>query len=557
VRNGYLRENLWKNVYLLEFYNTNTESPSDSFACGVPPESEEFVLSQRKSETKTFGGLVVDDYGCNELKISLSGSTVNNEMRRIYHTNGQQEYMSGEDEIFAFKAMLEKYKRNPNTMGKKILLYDLSKHSQINRRKKTVDSFCWQVFPGELKIKRSKERPIAYSYSIEFTAIAAEKMSSFEPERILGVDFNQAFDKIQAFLDKAETGLAPLKGISEKIRETSRFVDACKDVARLAVGGTLNISNLFIDDVFAIGNTAFELYRQTVGGALPFSMELVDFVSAMTVDLMRHINGLAKDVHSATKKEFYMPVGVFDDWDIAMDEIRALADLNFNDAARTASDITVSAKIERPRTYEIASDSQQRVTAYGTQLAMMTDGMSFEQLAKEQYGDASKAFVIASANGASSIEDMTARNSKYILIPVLEQKEMHYENNIIGMSAQRDSYGKDIALDEYGNLQLDVSGTDFAFKAGKQNLSQSILMRLRENINKRTRLQVYGIRTTLPDSEAAGSAYILSSIIQTLNHEPRIKDLLGVSFHGEGDALKIDIDYRDIGGSRDTINGTV
>ena len=557
MRQGYLRDNLWKNVYLLEFYNADTATPSDSFAFGVPPETEEFVLSQRKSETKTFGGLVVDDYGCNELKISLSGSTVNNEMRRIYHTNGQQEYMSGEDEIFAFKAMLEKYKRNPNTMGKKILLYDLSKHSQINRRKKTVDSFCWQVFPGELKIKRSKERPIAYSYSIEFTGIAAETMSIFAPERILGVDFNQAFDKIQDFLDKAEAGLAPVKGISEKIRETQRFVEACKDVARLAVGGTLNIGRLFIDDVFAIGNTSFELYRQTVGGTLPFSMELVDFVAAMTVDLMKHINTLAKEVHSATKKEFYMPVGVFDDWELAMDEIRALADLNFNDAARTASDVVVSAKTDQPRKYEIASASQQHVTAYGTQLAMITDGMSFEQIAKEQYGDASKAFVIASANGASSIEDMTARKNKYILIPILEQKDVHYENKIIGMSAQRDSYGKDIALDEYGNLQLDASGIDFAFKTGKQNLSQSILMRLRENVNKRTRLTIYGIRTSIPDSESAGAAYILSSIIQTLNQEPRIKELLGVSFRGAGDALKIDIDYKDIGGSRDTVSGTV
>ena len=152
---------------------------------------------------------------------------------------------------------------------------------------------------------------------------------------------------------------------------------------------------------------------------------------------------------------------------------------------------------------------------------------------------------------------MTARKNKYILIPILEQKDVHYENKIIGMSAQRDNYGKDIALDEYGNLQLDASGIDFAFKTGKQNLSQSILMRLRENVNKRTRLTIYGIRTSIPDSESAGAAYILSSIIQTLNQEPRIKELLGVSFRGAGDALKIDIDYKDIGGSRDTVSGTV
>lgn len=557
MRPGYLRDNLWQSVYLLEFYDSETAIPSDSFAFGVPPESEEITLPQRKSETKTFGWLVVDDYGCNELKITLSGSTVNNELRRIYHTNGQQEYLTGEDELFTFKALLEKYKQNPNTMGKKILLYDLSKHSHRNRQKKNIESFCWLVFPGELKIRRSKERPITYTYSIEFTAVSAESKLVLQKDTILGVDFNQAFDKIHAFLDKAEALLAPIKGVSEKIRETQRFVEACKDVARLAVGGTLNIGNLFIDDVFAIGNTAFELYRQTVGGFLPFAMELSDFVAAMTVDLMQRVNNLAREVYSATKKEFYMPIGLFDDWELAIDEIQALADFNFNDAARTAADVVVSAKIERPRKYEVSTGSQRSVTAYGMHVSMISDGMSFDQIAKEQYGDAGKSFVIASANNASSIDDVIARGQKVLLIPVLEQQEVQYENQIIGMSAQRDSYGKDISLDEYGNLQLNASGTDFSFVSGKQNLSQSILMRLRENNNKRTRLTIYGIKTSIPDSKSAGSAYILSSIIQTLNQEPRIKELVGVSFRGEGDALKIDIDYTDIGGSRDTVSGMV
>ena len=146
MKQGYLREGLWQNVYLLEFYNGS--ALGDSFAFGVPPESEEIVLPQRKTETKTFGGLIVDDYGCHELKITLAGNTVNNELRRIYHTDGQQEYLTGEDEIFKLKALIEKYKQNKNTMGSKILLYDLSKHGNTRKKKKTIDSFCWEVFPG-------------------------------------------------------------------------------------------------------------------------------------------------------------------------------------------------------------------------------------------------------------------------------------------------------------------------------------------------------------------------------------------------------------------------
>ncbi|UTY31736.1 hypothetical protein [Treponema putidum] len=155
------------------------------------------------------------------------------------------------------------------------------------------------------------------------------------------------------------------------------------------------------------------------------------------------------------------------------------------------------------------------------------------------------------------MSDLISRNGKYVLIPVLKRGEANFENQIIGLSGQRDSYGKDIALDDYGHIVLNESGSDFKFVSGKKNLSQSILMRLQENTSKRVRLQLYGIKTSIPDSEQAGAAYILSSIIQTLNQEPRIKELKGVSFKGEGDVLKIDIDYTDIGGSGNTIKGVI
>ncbi|QEJ97371.1 hypothetical protein [Treponema phagedenis] len=555
MRQGYLREGLWQNVYLIEFYVDNNTSPSESFAFGVPPESEEFVLTQRKTETKTFGGLVIDDYGHDALKITLSGSTVNNELRRMYHTTGSSEYVTGEEEIFRLKTLLEKYKGNINTLGKKILLYDLSKHTNRSRRKKTIDSFCWQVYPGEFKIKRTKEKPNVYTYSIEFTAIPAKDTFVFY-NTIFGVDFNKAFDAIEQYLQKLEKSLSFFKSVLEKINEARRFAAACKEVALYAISGTINAFRILLDDTFQLGHSAIALYRETVGaeGIPALIFETGDFVAAMLIDFMTNINVLANNIHAMSKKEFYIPAGVFEDWEVTIEELDALSQLQCSGIYNELCALSVSAQMERPKEYTLPVARGAAITTYGMQIGLITDGMSFESIAQNHYGDSSKAYIIASANSAGSIDDLSARGQKNVLIPVLERSASNYQNRIIGLSGQRDNYGVDIALDENGNILLNDLQTDFKFVTGRRNISQAVLMRLRENINKRVMLQLYGIKTTIPDSESAGSAYILSSIIQTLKQESRIKELLSVSFKGDGDALRIDIEYTDIGGQRRSLS---
>ena len=64
--------NIGKKSYLLEFRKPDG-TLEDVFTFSLPPQSEELTYSQRKTETKTFGGLHVDDYGIDAVKISLSG----------------------------------------------------------------------------------------------------------------------------------------------------------------------------------------------------------------------------------------------------------------------------------------------------------------------------------------------------------------------------------------------------------------------------------------------------------------------------------------------------
>ncbi len=219
--------------------------------------------------------------------------------------------------------------------------------------------------------------------------------------------------------------------------------------------------------------------------------------------------------------------------------------------------MSVTSQLERPRETSLEIGDNKTITIYGMNTQLITDGISFETLARDYYGDPSKAPIIATVNGASSIRDLKSKGEKNVLIPILKKQNSNIDNKIIGLSNQRDNYGIDIALDENGNILLNADGSDFKFTNSRANVSQAVLMRLKENVNKRVMHQYYGIRTTIPDSESAGSAYILSSIIQTLKQEPRIKELLSVSFSGKGDVLNIAVDYKDLGGQAQSVKGSV
>jgi hypothetical protein len=159
-----LKTDLWKKAYLIEFVD-ETGALLDAFTFSVPPESEEITYSQRKSETKTFGGLHVDDYGLDAVKISLSGSTINQDLKKIYNPKapGADKWMTGEQEIYYLRDLIHTYKAGENR-GKeiKIMLYDLSKINYIKGQSGVIKNY-WRVFPGDFKIRRASDRPFTYN----------------------------------------------------------------------------------------------------------------------------------------------------------------------------------------------------------------------------------------------------------------------------------------------------------------------------------------------------------------------------------------------------------
>ena len=199
----------WKKAYMLEFIEGKVAK--DVFTFSVPPESEDFQFPARITETKTFGGSVFDDYGNDTYKITLSGSTVNEDKKLIYKGFGKPpRFLTGTQELFELQKIIKNWNDGKAAAGvfrssfdpigaqKKVYLYDLSKMSALQIAAGKASRNYWRVFIKELKIKRDKSKPFTFNYTLEMLGVEDEPLGRGGK---LGA-FGDAVGKIQNVMDK-------------------------------------------------------------------------------------------------------------------------------------------------------------------------------------------------------------------------------------------------------------------------------------------------------------------------------------------------------------------
>ena len=248
---------VWQKAYMLEFVGFKADGfagalnfaktdESEVFTFALPPESEDFDYSQRITETKTFGGAVFDDYGNDTFKITISGSTVNQEKKLIYRgTKALPEYLTGEKEIFKLRDLLYKGGKLVNLEDKKIYLYDLSKMSmlQIAAGSPSKNNW-WRVQVKGLKIKRSKDKPFTYNYTLEMIGYYEEKKGI---PSLFGSGVSDAISKAQNVLN----------GINEAFATVEMAAVLCSEIEKKVEQAAKYFTVLFDGDTD--GNTRLQM----------------------------------------------------------------------------------------------------------------------------------------------------------------------------------------------------------------------------------------------------------------------------------------------------------
>ncbi|GHV91999.1 hypothetical protein AGMMS50268_25020 [Spirochaetia bacterium] len=256
---------LWRKAYMFEFLDANT-GKNEYFSFAVPPESEDFDFLQRVSETKTLGGSVFDEYGNDTIPIQISGTTINEEKKLIYRGKDGKfipKYLTGEKEIFELQKLINDWGKGDKIPGKKIYLYDLSKMSllQLGGAGGTPSRNYWRVVIKKLKIKRAKDKPNTYVYSLDMIGME-------DSDKVLPPLFNDSITKVltscQEVLEAFQTVFSVTETIGDAIDEVTSAITATKkafDV--LATGNPLMIIDKVFDKPMRIitGGSSANLYN--------------------------------------------------------------------------------------------------------------------------------------------------------------------------------------------------------------------------------------------------------------------------------------------------------
>jgi hypothetical protein len=465
--------------------------------------------------------------------------------------------MTGEQEIYCLRDKIKEWKSDTAKIGRTVMLYDLSKfragegYNKAEERNGFVPNY-WRVFLGDFKIRRSSDRPFTYRYTLECTGVDPTDFKSplAEEEADKLTDWIKS---IENFADKIENLFAftgDVNAVLNKLQNAiQRFKDALQMVADALAGAVESVLSMF-NNLANIANSLLNLPGDITNMALNLGLECMN----SALDTLKNCVDVVDTVISMKDADYWANKDTLDAFGMTADEFKDAVKLECSEAEESAEGLVAWAKSEALPVIQVGApgpDGKPRmVLSYGDSTVRVTSVDTLEGLAMKYCGDPDKAIDIAAYNGVASLNEIPPGTT--IKIPLLK-KAPATRNKIYALPGDRDNYGRDIAMSDDGSILAGADG-DYKLAGGAENLSRAILLRLRESVNKRIRLNAYGIRNNISDP-AAGVAYILSSIDLTVKSDPRVKSVDGINFTGQGDNLNVAVYYTDINSAAGSATG--
>jgi nucleoid-associated protein YgaU len=589
---------IWKKSYLIEI--AYTDKQAEVFTFSMPPEGSEITISQRVSETKTFGGLFVDDYGIDVAKIHLSGTTGNSCFKKIYRgTDTSETWLDGKEEIYYLRDRIIRYKDQGQSKDcPPVYLYNLGIQGRKDYKSMAGIVDAWEVILKDFKITQSKDKPFIYNYAIDFTGIRLLGTSTIRTRAEPGLN-NGSIKKLN-FLQKCLNAIEKWYGISQQVRgavQNARsavnwFTAEVERYVTMLTGSFENYIQTVVDAV-GIGMDVYGSFKQITMAPADSALRMIkslktlrESVEAAIADMKtlpeqwEEKYGKYGKVAEATESEIeayrrYFEETMQDTENTANDQYkRAVSSSNpiilliFRDEHRgsqlvkdshdnasssgSGSDNGGDDSGSNGRTSSGNSENEDQATfpeiilVYGYMRHITNSETTLEGLAAKYLGDPDKARIIALINGITGDDEIQPGDQ--LKIPLLSENSLNSLNQIFGSVNIRDAYGIDIAL-ENGILEVGHNG-DFSTKLYHNNMEQAISLRLSESLGNRIRLSTYGIRNVAGVPDAVATAYLIASVKDTVLQDPRITSMEDVHFQGIGDAMQLEFVYYTYDGVR-------
>ena len=483
-----------------------------SFTLTIPPESYSIDEGQRLYKQKTFGGMVIEDYGPDNPTINIAGNTGNSTSRPTFSSKegATAKGYTGREAFFYFRKEIMRYKTKMKDYDEyEMRIYDLGSVSTgvIDSQVKNYSIDAYSVVLEKFQLRRSKEKPLFYNYAIDLTVkriLGESPIREFSP-KIKAKDKN-AFMRILGYVRR---GLREMKAVFATIKN---IVDTIESAIEL-IGQLGDQIVLFFDQVLNIITYPAHLAKKLLSELRKFRNDM------LTVkDMLNFSDGKFEQILLDERR---MESG-----------IRAIV-AQGKTQGQGGQIYEVSNSLSRvSESQEDEADLRYSVIVSGYRLVEVKDETTFAGLSITNYNTDIYAELIASYNNMSTMDEIESGDK--IKIPVFDTNTPNTANIY---SYQKEDYGTDIRLKD-GALVFSPAG-DFLTISGEKNLIQAINLRLSEELGRRLKLTLYGLATRIGGyiSNKMPIAYISTNLKDTLIQDPRILEVQDIRVWGEKDII--------------------
>lgn len=502
--------NLWQSSVLLEIWRQGDESgPARSYWLPVPPQSVRVIEKQRIAAASTYGGIFADDYGPGAAEITLSGlSSFRALPARAGEGYGQVLSQSGMSAFEYLRDEICRYKRygqeaEPGRYYLKFYDYTDNKNLQSRQERHGAGWIC--LWPHAFESSKSQSAPLQVSWTLSLIGV---RPTDKPAKNSFGADFLNKLDSFDALVSKARTALADA---SDNLQAAGLYTQRIERSALGVLHALKELEQAMNQSVGALGQAA------------AFPLELASLFLAAARSFYTEVRCLPDKAASWGEK-------LQQGWLKIVLQAKTL----FSAAcALRAQEKALGQSSGAPQSFvfESASGSRQEIKTYGSFNLALTGHESIEDLAKKHYNDASLARLILRCNRIACKEDLPL--GAKLKLPHLKAKESAGQEGVFSLEGQ-DPFGADIALSDTGGLA--ASGGDLALVEGGANVRQALLLRLKERIGRRARLQAYGLNAGSGQAYA-GNRYIAQSIREALLKDPRVQSVAKARIESGPDSL--------------------
>lgn len=515
--------------WLFEIVDTNTKRIERSFTLVLPPQQYTIKEKHRVSIKKTFGNAFIDDYGADNLEITIKGISGTAHVFPTFRTRGvsvgqplgevrkrvigvaTRAAIVGYDArgaFYTFRNDIMRYRDREKFDQKELRVYDLH------------DEQAYKCVLLEFSVDRTAERPLHYPFTINLFVYA--RLDSKRAARPKKVSFG--FDPFAA-LDALDEAFAWLHNAYRFVKDVQGQVALCTAVVQ-----TLRYKfNTYLTEARAIIESPLRTVKQLL-------------------DLTGVVGGLAYDAYSQGKL-------AFENWAGSREMLQ--------DTIRNTLKIygfTIEEGAQESKEKIIPKDAGLEVQADGTvSRAAIFDTFTFtglnvytvkgedtlQSIALVQMGNENLWPFVASVNNMRDNEDLVVGED--IHIPVAFEGEVNKDNFIMTEDIARDPYGSDFQIDDEGNIVI-AESNDVSLISGLQNVEQAIDLRLSTAIGSMIKQTAYGL---IGQPGIAGTdlalKYIRMGLKAALIQDPRIEDIQNINVLVDGDKVQANMDVYVVG----------